>query len=127
MKKTSFFMIFLFTFVMVSPKLSWGAYLTGTDLTRACSSGEKEQQNMCLGYIAGMIDYHNLMRSLGTSPTVDFCIPNQVTLGAAAARVAQYLVMQPQHDSFIAAPAVTLALYQAYPCGGKSKARKKKK
>jgi len=82
---------------------------------------------MCLGYIAGIIDYHNLMRSLGTSPTVNFCIPNQVTLGAAAARVAQYLVQQPQHDSFIAAPAVTLALYQAYPCGGKSKARKKKK
>ena len=71
----------------------------------------------CQAYIAGILDYHNLQRSLGTAPTVDYCVPDEVNLKTLQSQVYSYVYRnQKQHNVFTAAPAVALALYSFYPC-----------
>jgi hypothetical protein len=71
----------------------------------------------CQAYIAGILDYHNLQRTLGTAPTVDYCVPNEVNLKTLQSQVYSYVYRhQKQHNVFTAAPAVALALYNFYPC-----------
>ena len=71
----------------------------------------------CQAYIAGVVDYHNLIRSLGTAPSVDFCIPEGLDVPDLQNTVLGYFMRNFQnHDQFNAAPGVALALYEAYPC-----------
>ena len=101
---------------MLAAKPAHAAYLTTADLQRDCLSGKKEKISGCLNYIAGIIDYHILMQSLGTNPTIDFCLPANLSLEDAGVAVMVYLRKYPQHDAFIASAAVPLALNKAYPC-----------
>lgn len=79
----------------------------------------------CQAYIAGTIDYHKLMKSLGTAPTIDFCVPNTEKMSKLQDIVWVFLKQNGQHTDFIAAPAVTLALYEYYPCPKKNSRRRR--
>jgi len=70
----------------------------------------------CQAYIAGVVDYHKLLRSLGTSPSIDFCVPDGVAMNDLQGTIVNYLSQNASSDPFIAAPAVALALYETYPC-----------
>lgn len=104
---------------------------SGAYLLQMCASAESGTELVpgghiaCQSYIAGVIDYHVLLRSLGTAPSIDFCIPDSVTLDLIQKVVALYLMRNRQHAEFVAAPAVSLALYQSWPCKA-AKSRKKK-
>ena len=102
------------------------AYMTALDLIKFCTSNNKEQNKLCYGYIAGIIDYHNLTKSLGTAPTVNFCAPNHMKISEVTNRIIKYLRSSPQHDQFIAAPAVALALFKEFPCKMPKPTRKRK-
>lgn len=92
-------------------------FMTGGDLTKSCAVGSPSGEiYRCLGYIAGVIDYHVVMQSLGTNPSTDFCLPESITIEQAAIAVLAYIKTKPEHASFIAAPAVALALNKLYPC-----------
>ncbi|MCB9978858.1 MAG: hypothetical protein H6862_04565 [Rhodospirillales bacterium] len=103
---------------------------SGAYLLQMCASAESGAELVpgghiaCQSYIAGVIDYHVLLRSLGTAPSIDFCIPDSVNLDLIQKVVALYLMRNRQHAEFVAAPAVSLALYQSWPC--KTKSGKKK-
>jgi hypothetical protein len=101
---------------LLVPHRAHAAYMTTADLQRDCLSEKKERISGCLNYIAGIIDYHILMQSLGTNPTIDFCLPANLSLEDAGIAVMMYLRKYPQHDAFIASAAVPLALNQAFPC-----------
>ena len=101
-----------------------GAYLR--DLcTRNMMGGETVEgsHTACQAYIAGVIDYHDLLRSLGTAPSVDFCVPNTVVMNELQDVVWKYLEKNTQHNAFSASPAVALALFEKYPCPSKKKKR----
>lgn len=106
-----------------------GALISGGYLLELCKrdkdGGEtvKGAHVACQSYIAGIVDYHNLLRSLGTSPNIDLCVPNTVKLNDLQDIVWKYLNANKHHDAFIAAPAVSLALFEVFPC----KSTKKKK
>lgn len=70
----------------------------------------------CQSYISGVLDYHNLMQSLNLAPKVELCVPERVTLYQLQRVVINYLRTNVQHDAFVAAPAVTMALYEMFPC-----------
>ncbi|MCC7305402.1 MAG: hypothetical protein IT558_03975 [Alphaproteobacteria bacterium] len=100
------------------------AQFSGKYLLTMCASDEQGKELTpgahiaCQAYIAGVLDYHNVLRSLGTAPSVDFCIPDNVTLNDLQKIVASYLYKNKnEHTSFVAAPGVAMALYGAYPCG----------
>lgn len=109
----------------------WGApahaaQFSGDYLLRLCLTDKNGKEvvpggsTACQGYIAGILDYHNLQKSLGTAPeTVNFCVPDDVDMSLLQKMVTLYLIKNRQHASFTAAPAVALALYQYYPCKGK--------
>lgn len=78
----------------------------------------------CQSYIAGIIDYHNLIKSLKTAPGLDFCIPKDTPLSIIQQGLVMYLLKNGQHDDFIASPAVAIALNQMYPCKKKKHQRK---
>lgn len=118
MKNFAITLICAAAFCLCLPKTSAAAYLTALDLMTICESGEKQHQEICASYVAGVVDYHRLIRSLGTAPTVDFCVPNNMKMEDVILHVTTYLKKQPQHDAFIASPAVALALYHYFPCKG---------
>lgn len=108
------------------PASAPAAEFSGDYLLRLCLSDSSGKElvpgghTACQSYIAGILDYHNLQRSLGTAPpTVNFCVPQSVELSLLQKVVALYLIKNRQHGGFTAAPAVALALYQHYPCKGK--------
>lgn len=101
-----------------------GALISGAYLLEICKRDADGKESVpgahtaCQSYIAGIVDYHNLLRSLGTAPSVDMCIPNTVKLNDLQDIVWKYLDQNAQHDAFIAAPAVSLALFEVFPCKG---------
>ena len=98
------------------------AQISSEYLIHVCSSDKKGKEIVegghitCQAYVAGVMDYHALLSSLGTSPSVNFCVPSNVELGDLQMVVLSYLLRNPQHKGFIASPAVALALYEAFPC-----------
>lgn len=104
-----------------------GALISGGYLLELCKrdtdGGELVEGShiACQSYIAGLVDYHNLLRSLGTSPNLNLCVPPNVKLNDLQDIVWKYLSKNSHHDEFIAAPAVSLALHQYFPCKKKKK------
>ena len=98
------------------------ARFSGAYLLEICSVDTKGKEvapgshAACQSYISGVIDYHNMLRSMKIAPEINICIPEQVTLNAIHLIVLEYLQRNAQHDAFLAAPAVLLALYEKYPC-----------
>lgn len=129
MRKIVSLMIMLSAFGgILAARPAAAAYLTGADLYAACNSKESKDVLTCMGYVAGVIDYHVMMQSMGSEPTAtDFCLPADLSMEKAAVRVMLYLKRNPQNGSFIAAPAVLMALSQSYPCGPMKTVHKKKK
>jgi hypothetical protein len=95
------------------------AFMTGKVLLGLCTSSKADDQFACENYIAGVIDYHILVRSLGTAPSVDFCLPRTVRMQQIKQVVQVYLTQRPEQHGFVAAPAVALALYGTFPCARK--------
>lgn len=91
-------------------------------LMQVCASDKKGKETVkgghtaCQAYIAGVVDYHKLMKSLNTQPLLDICVPNTVSMKALQDIVWVYLMKNPQHGEFMASPSVTMALYEYYPC-----------
>lgn len=98
------------------------ARFSGSYLLQVCEMDDKGKETSkgahatCQAYILGVIDYHNVLRSLKIAPKVDICIPQDTTPNDLHNVVLEYLRAHGEHDGFIAAPAVTMALYQVYPC-----------
>jgi hypothetical protein len=120
--------LFLVSLVFISSPLKAqeddgsGAFISGAYLHKLCETDRigneifKSAHASCQSYIAGIIDYHKLLKSLDTAPSIDFCVPNTVKLSVLQKQVWSYLNSNAQHDDFNAAPAVTIALFQNYPC-----------
>lgn len=93
-----------------------GALMTGKTLSLLCNSPKEDDRFACQTYIAGVVDYHRLIKSLGTAPSVDFCLPKNLTMDQIKALVTRYIATHTEHQDFIAAPAVAMSLFNAYPC-----------
>jgi hypothetical protein len=99
------------------------ARFTGNYLLEMCASDAQGKElvagghAVCQSYIAGQVDYHKLLQSLNNPPAINYCVPEDIPLSKLQNIVARYLVdNRNEHGSFIASPAVSLALYNAYPC-----------
>lgn len=124
MGKTRYFIVLLIcTFVFFGHKASSAAQFSGSYLLHVCGSDLNNKELApgghiaCQAYIAGLLDYHNLLRTLGTAPSIDFCVPKKTELDKLQKQVFSYVFKnRHQHGSFTAAPAVALALHNTYPC-----------
>lgn len=116
----TFFALFLVPFPLRAQES--GAYISGSYLLNICKREQDGSETAlgastaCQAYIAGIIDYHKLLRSLGTAPSLDFCVPNTASLNQLQKLIWKYLEKNAHHDAFNAAPAVVLALFEKYPC-----------
>lgn len=106
-----------------SPSKSYAAQFSGDYLLKVCSVNRDGSERIaggkiaCQAYISGVIDYHNVLRAMGLTSGMDFCIPDKVTLNELHIRVLVYLYEHVKlHRKFVAAPAVSMALYSLYPC-----------
>jgi hypothetical protein len=113
--------------LVAAPRAARAQYVSGAELERACLSRQREQTAACINYIAGVIDYHTLLQSFGTAPTIDFCLPATLPVQDAALVVLQYLRTHRQHMAFIASTAVPLALNEAFPCKPRPAKKTKKR
>jgi hypothetical protein len=129
MKHLKTTILFCAILTLASARPAAAGYVSAAELQRACLSDKKAAMSACVHYVAGVIDYHFLMQSLGTTPTIDFCLPANLSIEKAAVKVMQYLRSSPQQDGFIAAASIPLALNHAYPCAPppKKKTKKRKK
>lgn len=107
------------------------ARFSGAYMLKICGVNEAGQEvspgahTACQSYIAGVLDYHNMLRGMKIAPEINVCVPAQASMNEIHLHVLNYFKKNPQHDSFVAAPAILLALYEIYPCPGSGKARKK--
>lgn len=99
------------------------AKFSGAYLIEICASDKDGKELVkgghiaCQAYISGIIDYTTVLRSLGTQPSVDFCIPDNEALNVIHQHVFNFIVKnRSQHAQFIGSPAVVLALHNKYPC-----------
>ena len=114
--------VFVAALLILAPLPVQAAHFSGAYLYHLCgeNSGGKELvkggHTACEAYIDGVLDYHSVLQSLNIAPRVDICIPQTVSSGQLRAIVLAYMEKNPANDAFIAAPAVTMALYEIYPC-----------
>jgi hypothetical protein len=117
MRNFLFLLCFLTLAAVIRPDHAQAQWMTGAELSQSCAVGEQAQEiYRCLGYIAGVVDYHVVLQSLGTIPSTDFCLPEDLKVEEAAIQVLAYMKNKPEHAGFIAAPAIVMALGQVYPC-----------
>ena len=115
----------------VAPGGAHAARFNGKYLLQTCDIGPDGKELIpgghaaCQAYISGVLDYHAVLQSFKIAPKIDICVPEDVTMNNLHAIVLKYLKENTQHDGFIAAPAVTMALYQAYPCRKPSSKKKR--
>ncbi len=119
---------FIFTLILLgayifSVSTAHAAKFSGEYLLKVCSVDRNGNEVIkggkiaCQGYISGVIDYHNFLKSLDLTSDMNFCIPEEVTLNEIHLRVLIYLYNRAKlHRKFVAAPAVTMALFSLYPC-----------
>lgn len=119
--------IALFCLLSLAPRPAAAMYVSSAELSAACQSDKREDIYACTNYIAGVIDYHILLQSLGTQPTIDFCLPDSITMQKAAVLVMAYLKTAPQHSSFVAAASIPLALNKVFPCHKQPLTKKNRK
>jgi hypothetical protein len=122
--------VILLCLVLTAPGAAHAARFNGKTLLDLCEITPEGKEKIpgghaaCQAYIAGVLDYHAVLQSFKIAPKIDICVPESVTMNQLHAIVLKYLKENTQHDGFIAAPAVTMALFQAHPC---KKASGKKK
>jgi len=98
------------------------ARFSGAYLIKICGVDDKGHEiapgahGACQSYISGVIDYHNMLRGMKMAPDINICVPDGVSLNELHVTVLRYFERNAQHDSFVAAPGVLLALYEKYPC-----------
>lgn len=109
--------------MFLAPTPSNAVRFTGDYLLHVCASDEQGRELVagghiaCQAYIAGIMDYHNILKTMGTAPSVDFCVPDDVGLYKVQSKIQSYIFRnRQQHSSFIAAPGVALGLFTAFPC-----------
>ena len=123
-------LIVLLLALVFAPGAAHAVRFNGKYLLQTCDIGPDGKEVIpgghaaCQAYIAGVLDYHAVLQSFKIAPKIDICVSESVSMNDLHAVVLKYLKENTQHDGFIAAPAVTMALYQAYPC---RKASSKKK
>ena len=115
------FVLLLSAFLLGVLRPAQAAFMTGKALLAMCNSQDADNVFACENYIAGVIDYHVLVKSLGTAPSVDFCLPDGLKMQQITIIVRNYLAQRQEQHGFVAAPAVALALYNSYPCSRKGK------
>lgn len=122
MRGLIFTTFFILAGTLASQPADAGARFTGAYLLKICEIGPDGKEKVagghtaCQAYISGVIDYHNLLQVMRLAPAMAICVPEDVPLNILHQTVLNYLETNKQHDSFVAAPAVTTALYQNYPC-----------
>lgn len=127
MKITFIVALLALCFMLMQPRAAYAARFSGAYMISICGVDEKGREvspgahAACQSYISGIIDYHNMLRSMGIAPEIDICIPEGVSMNQLHLIVLKYLERNTQHDNFIAAPAVLLALYEKYPCDSRKK------
>jgi hypothetical protein len=111
-----------FAALFLSGTNAFASQFSGTYLYQVCNMDEDEKEYVkgghavCQSYISGVIDYHNVLRALKIAPKLNICVPDHVGTFDLQKVVLAYLKLNSQHDSFNASPAVTMALYEVFPC-----------
>ncbi len=118
--------LFLISFVFFKPvdvnAQDSRVFVSSAYLHKICARNDeggevvKGGHTACQAYIAGVIDYHNLLKSLGTEPSIKICITNSAKPSDLQDIVWKYIDRNAQHDAFAGAPTITLALAQVFPC-----------
>lgn len=120
-------MLLAASLIALVPYPARAAHFSGAYLYHICKDGPNGADivpgghTACEAYIDGVLDYHNVLQSLDVAPKVDICVPKDVTSGQLRRIVLAYMHKNPENDAFIAAPAVTMALWEVYPCRSKKK------
>lgn len=116
------FAVFIFAMLFCVPHVQ-AAQFSGEYLIKVCSVDKKGREKIkggkiaCQAYISGVIDYHNMLRSMDLTSDMNFCVPKDVTLNEIHLRVLNYMYKRAKlHRKFVAAPGVAMALFSIYPC-----------
>lgn len=115
-------LLILLPLFFLSGKARADVQFSGVYLLHVCEMDDQGRETVkgghtaCQAYIAGVVDYHRILQSMQLAPKIDICVPAKSTMNDVHKIVLDYLRKHKENDAFIAAPAVTMALYKVYPC-----------
>lgn len=122
MARITLLFVVLFALPLSANSQDSKVFISAAYLHQICERDEQGAEKVagghtaCQAYIAGVVDYHNLLKTLKTEPSINLCITNNAKPSDLQDIVWNYLDKNAQHDAFAAAPAITLALAQVFPC-----------
>ncbi len=91
------------------------SFMTGAQLNEVCASEEAPKQSFCNGFVAGMVEAHDLyLRWYGMRAA--WCVPGGVTTSDLRAVVTRHLEAHPTEFDLEAGALVADALTATYPC-----------
>ena len=96
--------------------------ITGGQLHEQCVAGESSRfyQGTCAGYIAGVLDAHNMSVATGHMQRPYLCSDRPIKRGEYISTVTEYLKAHPEQHHLGAASLVWIALVSKYVCTGKA-------
>lgn len=114
---------FLFVLPFLLLASSAHAAITIGALTQLCAYGANGKETAvgahasCQSYIAGVIDYHELFKSVSQQGAkVDFCLPPSLTYSDLQRIILEYLQRNSSHPESPASAAILLGLREEFPC-----------
>ena len=117
-----FFVLFLCSPVMQAGAAGKSAQVSTSYIRQVCArdgqGGEKLSGGsaVCQSYIAGVLDYHRMMASMGYIGNLEICMPADVTPRRKQDQVYRYIKRHNFDDDTNAAPSVIMALHDRWGC-----------
>jgi len=99
---------------------------TGREIYESCRQAVKgldrtgdyddHRFGVCVGYIAGIVDFHTVATTVESLAHDMFCLPAGISTASVIRDVTRFLEDNPGKHDDLASYLVILALRQAYPC-----------
>jgi len=90
-------------------------FVTGQNLLRFCESKAPSDKAICLGFVDGVIDTIDVLRSIQGAPS---CFPSRVEPRQAIDVIVRWLKANPDDQRYAAAGLTINAVADAWPCPG---------
>lgn len=91
-------------------------FYTSNQLLDLCRSEKVEHQNVCRGFLGGVVDSIDILKSWGDIPNDYFCAPETTSLSQLQIIYIKYSHNNPQYQDWLASSIAMNAFFLEFPC-----------
>jgi hypothetical protein len=92
------------------------SFYTSSQMLELCQSEKVEHQNACRGFLGGVVDSVDILKSWGDLPSDYFCAPKTASLSQLQIIYIKYSSNNPQYQDWLASSIAMNAFFLEFPC-----------